>query len=219
MQILSISVLQIFECLDKEFMPLVSKIILLIQSNETKVTAKSEEERELLELKQLYYTFILTVVNSTHTNVLASPTNIQQLPDVLQTILQGCVLYSDLVIQKTSFIIFKQLVEQWGGGNQGEPLPGFKEFIYEQLVPKLFEVPLNDSFCLEDARMSEVLAEITNLEQAILQCRGKEFESFLKDIFFPQTLKLNSEQTNIYLNALILGDVKAFRKLKRVCYH
>lgn len=216
-QVLSISSSQIYECLDKEFLPFVTRVIQVIQVHEAEITPKSEEERELIELKQLYYTFIQSVVMSSSTNVLASTTNIHQLNDVLETILQGCIQYRDNTIQKTSFVIFRHLVEQWGNVNQGEPLPGFKEFLYNQLVPKLFEVPLNEAFCLDDARMSEVLGEITNLEQLILQCRGKEFEAFLKEIYLPQTLKINLEQTEFYMNGLLQGDVKTFRKLKRVC--
>lgn len=200
--------------IDKLFMPIVLRFIEVINKTEPLVTPKSEEERELIEVKNLYFTFLHHILMSSETNVLISPTNIEHVTDVLYTLLHGCKTYDDINIQKTAFGIFKCLTEQWA--KKENENQGFINFIYQDLFPQLFEVPLNKNFSLDDGRTNEVLTEISNLEQTIYECRGEEFQMFLTN-YLSETLKANQEQINMYVNSLMLKDPKQFRKTKRVC--
>jgi hypothetical protein len=140
------------ETMNQQFLPIVNKIMQLVMQGEA-VTAQSEEERERTDLKRAYFSFIWTVSSSDLIGVLVSDTNMSSFDNVIQTIMQGCVAYADLNVVKTSFQILKLMVDSFMGQN---PLPGFVDFVYGQVVKAVFEVALAPAFSLNDARTSEV---------------------------------------------------------------
>ncbi|KAJ1560956.1 hypothetical protein HK405_005404, partial [Cladochytrium tenue] len=63
-----------------------------------------------------------------------------------------------------------------GGKN---PLPGFEQFIYDSVVPALFQVPLKPGFDITDAQTVGVLTELALLHKRILIVQGPEYVEFL----------------------------------------
>ncbi|KAI9362521.1 armadillo-type protein [Zopfochytrium polystomum] len=59
------------------------------------------------------------------------------------------------------------------------PLPGFDKFIYESIVPALFQAPLKPDFSVQDPQTIAVFAELALVHKRILIVQGLEYLEFL----------------------------------------
>lgn len=103
------------------------------------------------------------------------------------------------------------MVELWGGPNE---MNGFVEFMYNHIVPACFVAPLKDTFDLNDAQTILALSESATCLKTVLDKRGNEFVTYLKNQYLP-TLNVSPEKIEEYCQAL-KSDSKAFKNYLRV---
>ncbi|XP_067120441.1 exportin-T-like isoform X2 [Centruroides vittatus] len=190
------------------FMPLVSAIFAVLAVPIDENDQQAQRERQLLQ--RSYFLFIAAVVTNNVTEVIASQ-DMQNLEQVLLTIIQGAVDFPDPVAQKTCFSILKKMVELWGGS---DGIPGFVDFIYKSIVPACFVAPLKDTFDLTDAQTILALSESATCLKTILDKRGDEFVNYLQSRYLP-TLRVSPQQIHEYCQAL-KSDTKVFKNYLKV---
>ncbi|RMX59336.1 hypothetical protein pdam_00014020 [Pocillopora damicornis] len=154
-QIISRFKTQIGPFLRDVFMAIVNTIFTVLGKPADEKDAQAVKEKETL--RRSYFLFVGAVVTNDVTVVLTSQTP-HDLHQVLLTLIQGGVEFPDPVAQKISFNILRKLVELWGGSNG---LNGFREFIYENIVPATFVAPMKSNFDMNDAQT--ILRERCNL--------------------------------------------------------
>ena len=159
--------------------------------------AGTDDAVERTELIRAYIGLLSVLLGANLEGVLRSEKNQPQLEGILQSL----VFYAtsaDVNTQRATFSVLHRLVAVWGGapgtaapgntpaGATREPLPGFEQFIYETLVPLVFEAPSKPTFELGDAQSQQVLLEIATLLKTIAEVRGDEALSYLTTVYFPR---------------------------------
>ncbi|XP_054710680.1 LOW QUALITY PROTEIN: exportin-T-like [Uloborus diversus] len=189
------------------FMPFVTAIFnaLLVPIDENDQPAQSE--RQLLQ--RSYFLFIAAIVTNNITEVIAAQ-DMQNLEQILLTVIQGAVDFPDPVAQKTCFSILKKIVDLWGSS---EGVSGFVDFMYSNIVPACFMAPLKETFDLNDAQTILALSESALCLKTVLDKRGEEFITYLKNNYLP-TLNMSHEKIEEYCQAL-RSDPKAFKNYLR----
>lgn len=185
------------------FMPFVTAIFNALSTPIDENDQPAQNERQLLQ--RSYFLFISVIVSNNITEVMATQ-SMQNLEQVLLTVIQGAVDFPDPVAQKTCFSILKKMVELWGGSNG---LTGFVDFMYNNIVPACFMAPLKETFDLNDAQTILALSESALCLKTVLDKRGVEFVTFLKNSYLP-TLHISPEKIEEYCQALG-SDSKAFK--------
>ncbi|XP_013079973.2 exportin-T-like [Biomphalaria glabrata] len=188
--------------LTQVFMPLVVTIYQVLNTPVDLNDHCSAEEKKLLQ--RGYFLLLATIVCNC-IDVLKAQ-DMQNLNQVLMSLIQGAVDLPDPQSQKCCFSTLKKLIELWGGK---EALPGFPEFIYKEIVPACFMAPMKPTFDLADGQTTLVLGESALCMQEILQQRGVEFLEFLKSDFFPSK-GISAESGECYLVNLQTG-IKPYR--------
>lgn len=95
-------------------------------------------------------------------------------------------------------------------------LPGFDQFIYESVVPILFEVPMNPAFNPGDGQCYLVMSEIASLQKTIVQTQGSKYLEFLSMVYLP-SIRCPADTAQQFLAALQQMDNKQLRKFLQVC--
>lgn len=175
----------------------------------------TDDAVEKSELQKAYMNLLSSMVQSGMESVFVSDKNVGQ----LETVLQSVVFYStnsDAACQRTAFSILHRLVASWAGssavnGSTEATLPGFERFIYEHLVPLIFEAPAKDTFDFKDAQSQIVLTEISTLAKTIFQKRGDEMIQFLLEVYLPG-INCPPQLAQDFTTNLTTLDSKAFKK-------
>lgn len=105
----------------------------------------------------------------------------------LETVLQSHVYYAEHgepVTQRAALSVLTRLVPLWGGQDD-KALAGFDQFMYEALLPLVFQIPAKASFDTTDAQSQLVLAELSALLKALSTTRGDEFGQYLTTVYLP----------------------------------
>lgn len=186
------------------FMPFVQTIYGVLSTPQDEHDQVTASEKRMLQ--RSYFQFIACIVTNNVFDVLRDQ-NAQNLQQVLMTIVQGACDNPDPQTQKICFGILKKLVEVWGGGD-GE-MGGFKEFIYQSVVPACILAPLKPSFDLNDAQTVIALGECAQCLKCILDKRGEEVINFLQNNYLPK-LQLSPELIEQFCQAYVM-DAKAFK--------
>jgi len=202
---------QIGPFLQDVFMAIVNRIFTVLGKPADEKDIQAVKEKETL--RRSYFLFIAAVATNDVTVVLTSQ-SAEDLRQVLLTLIQGGVEFPDPVAQKISFNILRKLVELWGGSNG---LNGFREFIYDSIVPASFVAPMKSTFDLNDAQTVLALQEIALTQKMVLQKQGGEFIEFLQNKYLP-TLQLAPRLIQEYTQALQHADVKTFKSYVKVFF-
>ncbi|KAF8656825.1 hypothetical protein AX16_002373 [Volvariella volvacea WC 439] len=166
------------------------------------------------ESKRTYLSLLNNIMASKINGVFISERNSGQLEALLTMMLRVAEDVTDPSNEKTAIIFLSRCVSVWGQpqqGGQGEGLPGFERFIYEQLVPTTFRIPSSPQFNIKDGQAAVVLNEMANLLQNICKVRGVEAYNYFISAFLPSQ-NWPSEAALEFTTKLKDLDNKAFRK-------
>ena len=220
---------EVGEHLDGQLFTIITKVNELIAHLEMTVTPQSDEERDLVEMKRQYFCFLWTLAANHLGALFISAANIANLQVILDSLLSGCSTFSDPVTQKHSFGTLAILTKEWLGEGHGpaEGLPeGFADtflnWLYQAVLPAAFEVPVSPKFNLGDAKSSEALQEMAQLERNIAAAVGAGFDQFLTSMLPATSLQCTPEVIAQYLEGLrAQSTAKQWKKFKSefIAYH
>ncbi|WFD02361.1 pre-tRNA nuclear export protein [Malassezia obtusa] len=164
------------------------------------------------DMERAYFGLVNALLSAGLDGVLVSEKN-QQL---LQSVLQSLVFYAENgepLSQRSAISVLMRLVSLWGArsNNDASVLPGFEQFMYDAILPLVFQVPCKPSFDPSDAQSQLVLSELSALLKAIYQARGDEFIQYLTGAYLPSVQCPADMGMELAQNIQTL-DVKALKR-------
>ncbi|KAJ3091721.1 pre-tRNA nuclear export protein [Quaeritorhiza haematococci] len=94
-----------------------------------------------------------------------------------------------------------------------QPLPGFDSFIYEGVVPLLFDVPKKTGYSPQDGQAVLVLNEIAAVHRTLFATQGEKYIDYLRRVYLPSSgYPLSADE---FVEALRRLDQKQFRNYLR----
>lgn len=132
--------------MDELLLPLVRRVFEFFN---TASPSGTDEALVLLDLRKAYLNFIVSLFNSGLEKVLISERNLEHLNMILQAVLHFAKDTSDPTTQKMAFGVALKMVNAWTSTHQ---LPGFEQFVYNELIPATFTVPMSSGFNLTDGQ-------------------------------------------------------------------
>lgn len=141
--------------IDELLLPLVKRVFDFLNT-----TASGTDEIILLmELRKAYLNFIVSLFNAGLEDILVSERNSGHLNTILQTILHFSKDSSDPATQKTAFGVFLKFVTSFASTPQQPSVAhGFDQFVYNELIPVTFSVPMSNAFNISDGQSMLVSA-------------------------------------------------------------
>uniref|UniRef100_A0A1X7VQY9 Exportin-T n=1 Tax=Amphimedon queenslandica TaxID=400682 RepID=A0A1X7VQY9_AMPQE len=124
------------------------------------------------------------------TEVIASQ-NMEQVNSVLGSIVEGASASPDPSVKRICFMSLKKLVEGWSGQNVLLDYPstsGFIDYVYKEILPICFIVPLQPTFDLNEGQAYLCLGEIVSLLKELVTQRGEEFLLYLQSQYLPSLM-------------------------------
>ncbi|CAH7686777.1 armadillo-type protein [Phakopsora pachyrhizi] len=198
--------------LDRLLIPLFSKIVSFLDQP----TAGTDDIVLQSELRRAYFSLFNSIINAQMDLVLISANNRPHLEEILKTIIYQMqakeVLIPDL---KLGFGVLKNFTSTWLkpiSTGEPSPVPGFEIFLYNQVIPLLFDVPNQSRFDWSDAESYLVLAEMASLLKMIITARDEEFVQVLMGNFFPSISCPPEKGANLIKSIRETLDAKPSRK-------
>ncbi|KAG0985485.1 hypothetical protein G6F29_003983 [Rhizopus arrhizus] len=188
--------------MDELLVPLVKRVFDFLNT----APSGTDEAVLLLDLRKAYLNFITNIFNANLESVFISERNIEHLNTILQTVLHFAKDNSDPTTQKMSFGVFLKMVNAWANNN-----PGFDVFVYNELIPITFSVPMSAAFNLSDGQSILVFGEITSIQKAMYIKQGAKFIEYMKAVYFP-SIQCPPETAETYCQAVQQYDNKQFKK-------
>jgi len=165
----------------------------------------------MFELRRAYMNFLGTIFTSSLQNILISENNNRHLPMIMESVVHCARDSADVQSQKAALSVLAKMVNVWGGLNDTTSIPGFADFIYQQIVTIIFEIVMKEDFNLQSADTLIILNEISNLHLTILQKQGVKYAEYLLSYFFP-SINCPSQAASDFVNAMQNSDKKTFSK-------
>jgi exportin-T len=152
--------------IDELLLPLVRRVFDFLNTTPT----GTDEALLLLDLRKSYLNFILSLFNANLEKVFVSERNLEHLSTILHTFLHFAKDNSDPTTQKMSFGVFLKTVNSWttittgATAQESQSVAGFDQFVYNELLPITFSVPMSSAFNLADGQ-SILVSEITIIQE------------------------------------------------------
>ncbi|XP_019856368.1 PREDICTED: exportin-T-like [Amphimedon queenslandica] len=115
----------------------------------------------------------------------------EQVNSVLGSIVEGASASPDPSVKRICFMSLKKLVEGWSGQNVLLDYPstsGFIDYVYKEILPICFIVPLQPTFDLNEGQAYLCLGEIVSLLKELVTQRGEEFLLYLQSQYLPSLM-------------------------------
>ncbi|KAG2221392.1 hypothetical protein INT45_012643 [Circinella minor] len=189
---------------DELLLPLVKRVFDFLNTS----PSGTDEALVLIDLRKAYLNFILSLFNADLQGVFVSERNVEHLSTILQTILHFAKNNDDPATQKMAFAVFMKMINTWGAG---EGIAGFSQFVYNELVPATFTVPMHASFNVADGQSILVFGEMTSIQKTLYIKHGNEFLEYMNNVFLP-SMQCPPETAQTYCQALQQCDNRAFKK-------
>lgn len=171
------------EVMDDMFYVLVNRIFSFLNQG----VEGTDDLVQRAEMERAYFGLVNALLSAGLDSVLVSEKNRPQ----LQPVLQSLVYYAengDALTQRSAIGVLVRLVTLWAGRPQGgstTALPGFEQFMYDAILPLVFQVPCKPSFDAGDAQAQLVLTELCALVKTMYQARDEEFLQYLTGVYLP----------------------------------
>lgn len=140
--------------MDELLLPLVKRVFDFLNV----APSGTDEAVLLIDLRKAYLNFITGLFNADVSVVLFSERNIGYFDTILQTILHFAKDNNDPATQKMAFGVFLKMVTAWGASGA---TPGFSQFVYNEIVPATFTVPMQATFNLSDGQSTLVCVTVS----------------------------------------------------------
>ncbi|KAI9323871.1 armadillo-type protein [Dichotomocladium elegans] len=189
---------------DELLLPLVKRVFDFLNTT----PSGTDEAVLLIDLRKAYLNFLMSLFNADMEGVLISERNIGYLDTIMQTILHFAKDNNDPTTQKMAFGVFLKMVTSWAAGRG---VPGFEHFMYKEVVPATFTVPMQVSFNLTDGQSLLVFSEITSIQKSLYEKHGPEFLEYMNNVYLP-SIQCPAETASSYCQALQQFDARAFKK-------
>jgi exportin-T len=141
---------------------------------------------EQMSIKKLPFCLFQHITNFKVTSVLLTSRNAPHLEAILRSMLDGVVSVPDPIIKRYCLIFFRELCDQWAAdgsipSEQHKALHnGFVRFMWETVVPGMFQTILDPAFREKDAMHAKCVGEIGNVLASLKATRGAaEFDIFV----------------------------------------
>ncbi|OAD74660.1 hypothetical protein PHYBLDRAFT_180902 [Phycomyces blakesleeanus NRRL 1555(-)] len=198
----------IHNIMDELLLPLVKRVFDFLNTS----PSGTDEAMLLFELRKAYINFIISLFNAELESVLVSERNLSHLNTILHTILHFAKDNSDPTIQKMAFGVFLRMVNAWATSPQQQgSIAGFDQFVYNELIPTTFAVPMHVAFNVADGQSLLVFGEITGIQKAMYTKQSNEFTEYMTNVFFP-SIQCPREGAERYCQAIQQYDNKEFKK-------
>lgn len=135
------------------------------------------------DTERAYFGLVHALLSAGLDDVLVSEKNQGQ----LESVLQSHVYYAshgEPVTQRAAISALARLVQLWARPSE-KAIPGFEQFVYDAILPLVFQVPTKPSFDQSDAQAQLVLSELAGLLKSLHTARGDEFLHYLSSIYLP----------------------------------
>lgn len=170
------------DVMDDLFMVLVNRIFSFLNQS----VQGTDDYVRRADMERAYFGLINALLSAGLDGVLVSEKNQQQ----LQSVLQSLVFYAENgepLTQRSAIGVLVRLVTLWGtrASNDTSVLPGFEQFLYDAILPLVFQIPSKPSFDASDAQAQQVLTELSVLLKTIHQARGDELIQYLTAVYLP----------------------------------
>ncbi|KAI8980264.1 armadillo-type protein [Pilobolus umbonatus] len=194
--------------MDELLLPLVKRVFDFLNTT----PSGTDEAVLLLELRKAYLNFLLNLFNASLEKVMVSERNLEHLNTILQTLLHFAKDNSDATTQKMSFGVMLKMVQSWAStAQQPSTVPGFDQFVYNELLPATFAVPMSSAFNLADGQSILVFGEMTGIQKTMCTKQGAEFIEYMNKVFFP-SIQCPSETAERYCQAVQQCEGRQFKK-------
>ncbi|KAI8146411.1 armadillo-type protein [Fennellomyces sp. T-0311] len=193
----------IHSILDELLLPLVKRVFDFLNTS----PSGTDEALLFIDLRKAYLNFILSCFNADLHGVLVSERNIGHLSTILQTILHFAKNNEDPSTQKMAFAVFMKMVQAWGSG---EGIATFNQFVYNELIPATFAVPMHASFNVADGQSILVFGEMTSIQRTLYSKQGAEFLEYMNNVFLP-SMQCPPKMAQEYCQALQQYDNRGFK--------
>ncbi|CDS03104.1 hypothetical protein LRAMOSA00506 [Lichtheimia ramosa] len=190
--------------MDELLLPLVKRVFDFLNV----APSGTDEAVLLIDLRKAYLNFITGLFNADVSVVLFSERNIGYFDTILQTILHFAKDNNDPATQKMAFGVLLKMVTAWGANGA---TPGFNQFVYNEIVPATFTVPMQATFNLSDGQSTLVFGELTSIQKMLYEKQGNEFLEYISNVFLP-SIQCPPETASSYCQALQQCDARAFKK-------
>lgn len=197
--------------MDELLIPLVQRVFDFLNTQ----PSGTDEALLLLGLRKSYLNFVLSLFNAGLEKVFVSARNIGQLNNVLQTFLHFAKDNSDPTIQKMSFGVFMKTVNSWASSPGHPAVAGYDQFVYSELVPITFSVPMSAGFNMSDGQTILVFSEMTSIQKTLCVKQGNEFIEYMKNVYLP-SIQCPPETAEAYCQAVQQFDLRQFKKYFQV---
>ena len=135
------------------------------------------------DTERAYFGLVHALLQAGMDDVLVSEKNQAQLEAVLQSHVYY-VTHGEPVTQRAAISVLSQLVQLWARPNE-KAIMGFEQFVYDAILPLVFQVPAKPSFDSSDAQSQLVLSELAGLLKSLYTARGDEFLQYLSTVYLP----------------------------------
>lgn len=135
------------------------------------------------DMVRAYFGLVHALLQASLDGVLVSEKNQQQ----LEPVLQSHVYFAESgepAAQRAALSVLARLVQLWAKPGE-HAIPGFEQFVYDAVLPLVFQVPAKASFDPTDAQAQLVLAELAGLLKSLYTARGDEFVQYLLSVYLP----------------------------------
>ncbi|KAJ3437608.1 exportin-t [Anaeramoeba flamelloides] len=171
---------QMCDLLDEVLNDIFQKIFKILEKDEQNCQKGSEYWREIVELKNSFCNLLTTFIQKCP-NLLISENNAQYLQDTLNmviTIIKENTEQSELIF--TAFQFFRRAISTWG-----EKFEGFLDFVYDNTVNIMFQIPLLPDFQPRSYEGEKVLSEINTIQRELIKLNGQNYLKFLVEQTLP----------------------------------
>ena len=163
------------EVLDTALLPFLHKCHSLVPAHEQDDASglPPHLRTEQLSTQKLSFAVLQHIVHHQATAMLISSTNVANLESILRTAGDGAIYVTDPVIKRTCLRFFRDLGEQWAGGDSVY-CRGLLTYMHQTLLPGVFRSFMDSSFDERDANQNKNVHEFAKIIISLKTKMGDE---------------------------------------------